>query len=81
MSATTINGVTMDERIAQNLAFLQIGYGVAIAEGLDVAIGYLLEVVGIECDDPKKLLDVLSTLHNARTLLLGIIPEEKGGAQ
>lgn len=81
MSATVINGVMMDEHIARNLAFLQKGYGVAIADGLDVAIGYLLEIAGTECDNPRQLLNILSTLHNARTGLLGIMPDKEGGAQ
>lgn len=81
MNATTINGIILDERITQSIISLQGDYGKAIARGLDDAIGYLLEVVGLECNDPRKLLNILSTLHNARTELLGIIPEQEGDIQ
>lgn len=77
-----INGIVLTDSIAQKISFLQSGYSKAIVEGLDNAIGYLLEN-SVCCNlNPKDLLNVLSTLHNARTELLGLIPgEQEGGAQ
>ena len=82
MNTTTINGVVLNERISQKLSFLQKGYAAAIASGLDDAIGYLLEEIGNECTNPQKLINVLSTLHNAKTELLNLLPlKQEGGAQ
>ena len=38
-------------------------------------------VKGYFYDNSKTFLDVLATLHNARTEFLGLIPNQKGGAQ
>lgn len=81
MSTTTKNGVVLNERISKKLAFLQDGYAKAIADGLDNAIGYLLEEMGSEYRNPKDFIATLTTLHNARTELLGLIPNEKGDTQ
>ncbi len=81
MTTTTINGVVLNERISKKLAFLQTGYAESIANELDDAIGYLLEEIGCEYRDPKALIATLTTLHNARTELLGLIPDKEGGEQ
>lgn len=82
MNAAYVNGVVLNECISNKLGELQQGYAVAIAEGLDNAIGFLLEKTYIEDSDPKELLGVLSTLHNARIELLALVPTtEKGGSK
>lgn len=82
MKTTNINGVILNERISQKLCFLQEGYATAIAYGLDNAIGYILEEAGSECNKPKVLIEVLATLHNAKTELLSLLPlKEEGGEQ
>ena len=53
----------------------------ALAELLDDSFGFLLEYSGYFYDNAKTFLDVLVTLHNARTEFLGLIPNQKGGAQ
>ena len=53
----------------------------ALAELLDDSIGFLLEYSGYFYDNSKTFLDILATLHNARTEFLGLIPNQKGGAQ
>lgn len=82
MTTTKVNGIVLSEKVSEKLSFLQQGYAQAIAAGLDNAIGFLLE----ECNqgglDPQNLIYVLGTQHNARTELLGLIPEEeKGGVK
>ena len=52
-----------------------------VFELLDDSIGFLLEYSGYFYDNSKTFLDVLATLHNARTEFLGLIPNQKGGAQ
>lgn len=47
----------------------------------DDSIGFLLEYSGYFYDNSKTFLDILATLHNARTEFLGLIPNQKGGAQ
>ncbi len=81
MNDTNINGVILNDTISKKLSFLQGGYASAIASDLDNAIGYLLEKNGMECDNAKELINILATLHNARTELLGLIPDKEGGAQ
>lgn len=81
MNTTTINGVILNDAISKKLCFLQEGYASAIASGLDNAIGYLLGKAGLECDNHQELINILATLHNARTELLGLIPDKEGGAQ
>lgn len=81
MNDTNINGVILNDTISKKLCFLQEGYASAIASGLDNAIGYLLEKAGSECDNPKVLINILATLHNARTELLGLIPDKEGGVR
>lgn len=79
MIETTVNGVMLNERISKKLASLQYGYAKSIADGLDDAIGYILEEIGCEYKNPKALVETLTTLHNARTELLGLIPDKEGG--
>jgi hypothetical protein len=81
MTATKVNEIVLSEKVSKNLAFLQQGYAQALASGLDDAIGFLLEESNQGSSDPRNLINVLGTLHNARTGLLGLIPEEtKGGS-
>lgn len=75
---TNINGVVLDERIAYTLQKLQDGGASAIASGLDKVIGYLLEEAA-DCDNPKDTVNMLFTLHYARTELLALVPNEEGG--
>lgn len=75
----TMNGIIIDESIAKRLSSLQGGYADAIARGLDDAIGFILENIEGSGLDPRKLINVLGSLHNARTELMGLIPEEKKG--
>lgn len=75
-----VNGVVLNERISNKLANLQDGYAAAIISGLDEAFGFLLEnTESLSCSS-KELLNILSTLHNAKMELLALIPqkEEKG---
>lgn len=76
-----VNGVVLTERISGNLYKLQDGYAGALAHGLDEAIGFLLENRSMIIGDSNEFLNVLETLHNARTEFLGLIPQgEKGGS-
>lgn len=81
MTTTKVNGAVLNDKISKNLCILQGDYARALASGLDDAIGFLLEESNQGCSDPQNLINVLGTLHNARTELLGLIPEEtKGGS-
>lgn len=81
MTTTKVNGIVLSEKVAEKLSFLQQGYAQAIASGLDNTIGFLLEECNQGSLDPQNLINVLGTLHNARTELLGLIPEGmKGGS-
>lgn len=81
MNATKVNEVVLNDKISKNLSSLQRGYAQALASGLDDAIGFLLEESNTGSFDPQNLINVLGTLHNARTEFLGLIPEEvKGGS-
>ena len=70
MDNTTVNGIVLNDSISNCLLKLQNNRAASLAELLDDSIGFLLE-----------FLDVLATLHNARTEFLGLIPNQKGGAQ
>lgn len=81
MKASTINGVVMNDVISKELSFLQKGYAMAIAEGIDEVIGFLLENNASFAYDNQKILGYLTTLHNARTELRSLVPVEEGGEQ
>lgn len=81
MNTTKVNGVVLNDKISKNLSILQDNYAHALASGLDDAIGFLLEDSSSSNSEPKALINVLCTLHNARTEFLNLIPEEEGGAQ
>ncbi len=81
MNATKVNEIVLTDKVSKSLSLLQRGYAQALASGLDDAIGFLLEESNQGCSDPRNLINVLGTLHNARTEFLGLIPEEtKGGS-
>ncbi len=81
MATTKVNEIVLSEKVSKNLAFLQQGYAQALASGLDDAIGFLLEESNMGSSDPRNLINVLGTLHNARTEFLSLIPEDmKGGS-
>ena len=46
---------------------------------LDDSIGFLLEYNNFFTDNSNGFVNVLAVLHHARTELLGIVPEKKGG--
>lgn len=79
--SSTLNGIILDDSITKRLSSLQQGYADAIVSGLDYAIGFILENVDSSDLDPKKLINVLGSLHNARTELLGLIPDVKKGGK
>lgn len=80
MNVTKVNEIVLTDKVSKSLSLLQRGYAQALASGLDDAIGFLLEESNQGCSAPQNLINVLGTLHNARTELLGLIPEEtKGG--
>ena len=81
MDNTTVNGIVLDDSISNCLLKLQNNRAASLAELLDDSIGFLLEYSGYFYDNSKTFLDVLATLHNARTEFLGLIPKQKGGAQ
>ena len=81
MDNTTVNGIVLDDSISNCLLKLQNNRAASLAELLDDSIGFLLEYSGYFYDNSKTFLDVLATLHNARTEFLGLIPNQKGGAQ
>ena len=78
---TTVNGIVLDDSISNCLLKLQNNRAASLAELLDDSIGFLLEYSGYFYDNSKTFLDILATLHNARTEFLGLIPNQKGGAQ
>lgn len=78
-SNTTINGIVLNASISKCLSNLQKNRAKSLADLLDDSIGFLLEYNSYFYEDSKAFLDVLATLHNARTELLGLIPTEKGG--
>ena len=81
MNATKVNEIVLTDKVSKNLSVLQRGYAQALASGLDDAIGLLLEESNQGGFEPQNLINVLGTLHNARTELLGLIPEDtKGGS-
>lgn len=81
MNATKVNEIVLTDKVSKNLSVLQRGYAQALASGLDDAIGFLLEESNQGGFEPQNLINVLGTLHNARTELLGLIPEDtKGGS-
>ena len=75
------NGIVLDDSISNCLLKLQNNRAASLAELLDDSIGFLLEYSGYFYDNSKTFLDILATLHNARTEFLGLIPNQKGGAQ
>ena len=77
----TVNGIVLNDSISNCLLKLQNNRAASLAELLDDSIGFLLEYSGYFYDNSKTFLDVLATLHNARTEFLGLIPNQKGGAQ
>lgn len=77
----TLNGIILDDSIAKRLSYLQGGYADAIARGLDDAIGFILENIDSSDLEPRKLINVIGSLHNARTEFLGLIPNEEGGTR
>ncbi len=80
MKNTAINGVIMNDIISKELSFLQKGYAMAIAEGIDEVIGFLLENNASFAYDNQKILGYLTTLHNARTEFRSLVPtNEEGG--
>ena len=81
MDNTTVNGIVLNDSISNCLLKLQNNRAASLAELLDDSIGFLLEYSGYFYDNSKTFLDVLATLHNARTEFLGLIPNQKGGAQ
>ena len=81
MDNTTVNGIVLDDSISNCLLKLQNNRAASLAELLDDSIGFLLEYSGYFYDNSKTFLDILATLHNARTEFLGLIPNQKGGAQ
>ena len=82
MSATIVNGVIIDDTISKALIGLQEWYADALATGLDGAIGFLLENSNYLNGDDRELLNVLGTLHNAKTEILALVPHtEKGGGK
>ena len=80
MDNTTVNGIVLDDSISNCLLKLQNNRAASLAELLDDSIGFLLEYSGYFYDNSKTFLDVLATLHNARSEFLGLIPNQKGGA-
>ena len=74
MDNTTVNGIVLDDSISNCLLKLQNNRAASLAELLDDSIGFLLEYSGYFYDNSKTFLDVLATLHNARTEFLGLIP-------
>lgn len=79
MNNTTVNGIVLNESISKKLLGLQKFRAVLLAELLDDSIGFLLENNSFFYERSKEFLDVLATLHNARTEFLGLIPNEEGG--
>lgn len=73
--------IVLDDSISNCLLKLQNNRAASLAELLDDSIGFLLEYSGYFYDNSKTFLDILATLHNARTEFLGLIPNQKGGAQ
>ena len=81
MTETIINGVVLDDSIAKRLSDLQNGQATFLANLLDDSIGFLLEYNSFFTNNSSGFVDVLAVLHNARTELLGIVPEKKGGVK
>lgn len=81
MTEINVNGVVLNDSIAKRLSDLQNGNAKLIAGFLDNSIGFLLGNSQYFCGAERELLDVLSSLNIARTELLGIIPEKKGGVR
>lgn len=79
MKNVTVNEIVLNESISKNLLSLQKFRAASLAELLDDSIGFLLENNNCFFDKPQAFLDVLATLHDARTEFLGLIPNEKGG--
>lgn len=67
MDNTTVNGIVLDDSISNCLLKLQNNRAASLAELLDDSIGFLLEYSGYFYDNSKTFLDILATLHNART--------------
>ena len=76
MDNTTVNGIVLDDSISNCLLKLQNNRAASLAELLDDSIGFLLEYSGYFYDNSKTFLDILATLHNARTEFLGLIPNQ-----
>lgn len=79
MTETNVNGVVLDDSIAKRLSNLQNGQAAFLANLLDDSIGFLLEYNNFFTDNSSGFVNVLAVLHHARTELLGIVPEKKGG--
>lgn len=77
MDNTTVNGIVLNDSISNCLLKLQNNRAASLAELLDDSIGFLLEYSGYFYDNSKTFLDVLATLHNARTEFLGLIPNQR----
>lgn len=80
MKNVTVNEIVLNESISKNLLGLQKSRAASLAELLDDSIGFLLENNHYFFDKPQAFLEVLATLHDARTEFLGLIPNEEGGS-
>lgn len=65
----------------KRLSDLQNGQATFLANLLGDSIGFLLEYNSFFTNNSSGFVDVLAVLHHARTELLGIVPEKKGGVK
>lgn len=82
MSEMNVNGIVLDDVVTGQLSELQDEYGRALSDSL----GDVMDFILTDCTSKlhgreKELLSYVETLHDARKVLLKLVPKKRGGEQ
>ncbi|WP_195357131.1 hypothetical protein [Bacteroides cellulosilyticus] len=81
MNDTNKNYPILNDEISKRLAYLQKYGSKTIVSFLDAGINLVLNNIELMYGTNEEILALLTGLQRARNELLGLIPDEEGGAQ